>query len=240
LTPAVTWTRFSLWQGPPIKFEVGIDQFYPVITATPYTPGTGYKVGDIITLTAGPVSKPPIGAPAQLLVTDITGPSGVAAVDVISVVNEDDPPFGGSYFAVQADFIGQGSTTGSGTGAVFNVGFGPQGNQRVILCNQEFAVMAYIRRITDPNVMDDLFLDAWATVLGARLCMALTGDKALGNVKIQEANAYIVEARKADANEGLTVNDVIPDWLRVRGIGSPNYAYGVTTQFDWGALWQPF
>ena len=45
-----------------------------------------------------------------------------------------------------------------------------------------------------------------------------------------------MEARKADGNEGLTVNDVTPDFLRVRGgygVG-PNYEYSPNTDFDWG------
>ena len=68
----------------------------------------------------------------------------------------------------------------------------------MILTNQEFAVLAYIRQIVEPGVMDPLLLQAWVTILSARLVMALVGDKQLANIKVQEANQlYPLEARKA-------------------------------------------
>ncbi len=234
ITTAVTGGAPAFWMGPPAKFKVGIDQFFPVTAATVVAGGSGYAIGDVITLAGGPITSAPIGAPVQLVVATLAG-SAVATVTVVNQISGEAAPLGGSYFAKQTTTQAQGSTTGSGTGATFNLTFGSQGDQRVILTNQEFATLCYIRQITDPNVMDPMFLEAWWSVLGARLAMTLSGDKTLANLKIAEANAIIMEARKADANEGLTVNNVTPDWIRARGIFYNNWEYSPGSMtFEWG------
>lgn len=240
ITTAVTGGAASFWQGPPAKFKVGIDQFFPVTAATLSAGGTGYVVGDSITLALGPNTSPPIGAPVQLLVLTTGGGGAVVTVSVVNQVAGEAAAIGGSYFAVQTNPVAQGSTSGAGTGATFNLTFGAQGDQRVILCNQENALLAYVRQVVDPNVMDTLFQEAWINVLGAGLAIALTGDKSLANLKVAEANSYIMEARKADANEGLTVNDVTPDWVRVRGIFYTDWEFSPNMAFDWGPMWTPF
>lgn len=108
---------------------------------------------------------------------------------------------------------------------------------RVILTNQQNAILAYLKQVTDPNVMDPMFQQAWVAGLAGRLVFALTGDKALANIKITEANQYIALARQADGNEGLTINDITPDWIRIRGIDFP-YDFGWTpnAQFEWGNM----
>jgi hypothetical protein len=160
---------------------------------------------------------------------------------VVNQVIDADPKIGGSYFATQTNPVAQGTTTGSGTGATFNLTFGSKGNQRVILTNQEFATLAFIRQVTDPNVWDSLFQDAMVNKLGADLALALTGDKQLANFCLQLANGSIQEARKADGNEGLTINDTTPDWLRVRGIAwTDGFQSGPYTAFDWGGLLPTF
>jgi hypothetical protein len=147
-------------------------------------------------------------------------------------------PKGGSYFQKLTSAQAQASTTGSGTGATFTLTFGSKSDQRVIVTNQEFPTLAYVKQVTDPNVMDTLFQRAWINLLGAGLCMALTGDKVLANGMIEKANASILEARKVDANEGLTVNDVTPDWIRVRGIDWSQHTLGpYPGGYDWGNLW---
>jgi len=60
-------------------------------------------------------------------------------------------------------------------------------------------------------------------------------------MKLAEANAMILEARGADANEGLRVNDVTPDWLRIRGIDfTEDYSGPFNTGFNWGSIWPGF
>lgn len=240
ITTAVTGGAPAFWQGPPAKFKVSIDQFYPVTAAAPANAGSGFQVGDLITLASGPTSSAPIGAPAKLLV--LTAPGNVVGtVGVVNQIAGSATPLGGSYFAVQTNPVGMGSIAGvggsvsGGANATFNLTFGAQGSQRVILTNQEFATMAYVKDVTDPNVFDPMFQDALGNILGARLVMALSGDKALANQLVQQTNNYIMEARKADGNEGLTVDNNTPDWIRIRGVNfSDNFANGSNWGFDWG------
>jgi hypothetical protein len=99
---------------------------------------------------------------------------------------------------------------------------------KVIWTNQEFAILAYVKDVTDPNVMDDQLQEAWAMFLASKLVIALTGDKALANLRIKDANETIQVARVGDGNEGLTINDVTPDWIRTRGV-----------DFSWDFAWSP-
>lgn len=239
ITTAVTGGAPAFWQGPPVKFQIRNDTFLPVIAAAISSGGTGYAVNDILTLAPGPNTSPPIGAPAQLLVTS-TSSGVITAVSVVNVVLNESSSIGGSYFAIQSNPVSQGSTTGLGLGATFNLTFGSTTQQRVVLTNQEFAVLTYIQSVTDPNVMDDLFIDAWVDVLGGALAMSLTGDKALANLRVAAANRSIEVARTPDGNEGLTVNDVTPDWLRIRGIDFPEPYGGPFSGFDWGGMWPIF
>jgi hypothetical protein len=247
ITSAITGGAAAWWMGPPVKFKVQTDLFYPVTGATVASGGAAYVPGDIITLAAGPNTSPPIGAPVQLLV--LTAPGGaVGTVFVINDVIGSATPLGGSYFLPQSNPVAQGSTTsgitggpGGGSGATFNLTFGSQAPQRVILTNQEFATLNYVAQVTDPNVMDTLFQTAWIKICGASMQMALRGDKSLANQLIQEANKAIETARAIDGNEGLTVNDVTPDWVRMRGVAwSDGYMSGPFSGYDWGDVWPTY
>ena len=239
ITTAVTGGSSAFWWGNPVRFKVGVDQFYPVTGAVVAAGGTGYVVGDLITLASGAAGVAPIGAPAVLRV--VTAPGGVVAtVAVVNQVAGSAVASGGSYFAAQTNPVAQGSTTGVGTGATFTLTFGAQDDQRVILTNQQNATLVYCKQVTNPNVMDTLFQSAWIQILGANLCVALTGDKALANLMIGLANHDIEEARKPDGNEGWQVNDVTPDWMRVRGYAGPDTYLGPNNGFDWGPGWPSY
>lgn len=246
----VTGTTFVGWMGPALKFEVGIDTFFGVSAAAVATGGTGYAIGDVITLAqpnftftqAGQSFTMPVGGPAQLLVTGAAG-GAITSVSVVNQVQGETSAIGGSYFSTQnPNGVGQGLTTGAGTGATFNLTFiTPAAPQRIILCNQELPIIEYNAQITDPNVMDPLFQDAWASILAARLAFQLSGDKAMANQCIATANNLIMEARKADGNEGITVNDVTPDFIRIRGDwGGPYWEYSPNMSFDWGSFYSPY
>lgn len=99
---------------------------------------------------------------------------------------------------------------------------------KVIWTDQEFAIAAYLKDLTDPNVMDDQLQEAWAMFLSSKLAIALTGDKKLANMRVKDANDTIQIARTSDGNEGLLINDVTPDWIRTRGI-----------DFSWDFAWSP-
>lgn len=249
ITTAITGGPASLWMGPPVKFKVVLDQFLPVTAAVVASGGTDFAVGDIVWCQSGSVNgSVPIGAGVALLVTGVSG-GVITTVTVIDQLNGADTRMGGSYFAAVANPQPQATqstlspsiaTTGNGTGATFNLTFGSaRVDQRVIVCNQEFPTLAYVRQITDPNVMDPLFQQAWVHVLAAGLAMSLTGDKVLANGAIEKANMAIAQARSIDGNEGPTVNDVTPDWIRVRGVDWNMYTMGGSFPggFDWGSTW---
>lgn len=253
ITTAVTGGAPSFWQGPPVKYKVAIDKFYPVTSAVVASGGQGYLAGDLIVVellpsTATIINKlgtfnaeQPQGAAVVLRV--VSAPLGIiSTVEVVNIVPDSDPTFGGSYFYTYSQAggtdVAQASTTGAGTGATFQLTFGDPRDQRVILTNQEFALLNYIKQVTDENLFDTLFQTALTNVLGAQLCMALTGDKGLANLQIGQANEAIRQARAADGNEGLTINDVMPDWLRVRGIwATEGYSGPYNTGFDYGPSW---
>lgn len=241
ITTAVTGGAAAFWNGPPVKHKIVIDQFYPAITATIAAPGAGYAVGEILTLVGGSISSSaPIGAGTKLRVLTIGLGGAVATAEVISQVTGSATPLGGSYFSPTTTPQAVASTTGVGVGATFTLAFGVQGDQRVIVTNQEFATLAYVKQVIDPNVMDTLFQSAWISLLGAGLTMALSGDKTLANGLIQRANTAIEIARTADSNEGLTVNDVTPDWIRARGVDWAQPITGPFSGYDWGNMWMPY
>jgi hypothetical protein len=246
ITTAVTGGGANTWLGGPIVFKVGIDQFLMMSGAAPAAAGSGYVIGDLIFLAnetnartnriGSFLAGSPQGAPAKLRVATVNGSGGILTVVVVPQVPN--TLFGGSYFYEYTTNALQGSTTGVGTGATFSSNMNQDiYDQRVILTNQEYATLVYVRQVTDPNVWDPLFQDAFQDALAANLVMALVGDKALANGFISKANNTIAEARKADGNEGLTINDVTPDWIRVRGIGwDTGNSSGPYSSFDWGAF----
>lgn len=237
ITTAVTGGASAFWQGQPVVYKVQTDKFRPVLSASVVSGGSGYAIGDVITLASVPNTEPPIGAPAQLTVASVSGDS-ILTVDVVNVINGSDTPQGGSYFNIQSNPVAQGSTTGYGNGATFNLVQGSPSPQRVILTNQEFATLAYVQQVTDPNVFDPLFQSALFNALGAAVCQALTGDKTLVKTLVQAVNQKIEIARSIDGNEGLSVNDVTPDWIRIRGINwTDGYVSGPYTSYDWGSYW---
>ncbi len=239
--------------APPMPFKIGIDQFYSVATMSINAAGTGYAVGDLIFLAPGqyspaniPTNNPPIGGPAIAQVATIGALGAITGVTMVNTFAQSQPqntePLSGQYFAVQPSPMAQASTTGSGTGATINVTWTTtQQDQRVIWTGQEFATLAYIKQVTDPNVMDPLFISAWCHGLAAYVGFQFHGSVSKANQEISLANNVIMEARKVDGNEGLTVNDVLPDFIRIRGAGSPNWEYSSSIGgFNWGPLLSSF
>lgn len=232
----------SGWRGQPIRFQINTDEFSPATNVLTVTGGQGYEVDDLIWGAAGPKDQPPIGGPVELRVTSIMGNGSVVSVEIMSEVADDKPPFGGSYFKPQLETQSQGETSGNGTGYTFRLAFAEtfgRTSQRVVLTNQASAALVYTKRITDPDVFDPSFREALYCVGAAQLALALQGSKELARMLIEQANAAIQAARQTDGNEGLTVNDLTPDWIRTRG-----FAYvddigwsGPYQGYDWGSDW---
>ena len=247
----------SFWQSPAVKFKVQTDTFASVNAATVVVGGSGYSLGDLLqgpgALISGTAPFPgtaPVGGPVLLQVTAVNAGAITTLAVLPQVRNTNTSPLyagvaqgpliGGSYFAALPNPVQVSSLTGSGTGALIALYYGSSAPQRVILCNQEFAICSYIQDITDPDLMDDQFRDTWARALGAELTIPLTGDKKLANLAVQDVNNALTAARVGDGNEGFTVNDITPDWIRIRGIDFASPYSGPFSGFDWGGMYPLF
>jgi hypothetical protein len=95
---------------------------------------------------------------------------------------------------------------------------------KVILCNQASAILVYTSRIKNVALFDGQFVLALANYLGARICMQLTGDKQKMEMAFNLADRITRNAQASNGNEGLTIIDNTPDWVRARGYLS-DWAY---------------
>lgn len=93
-----------------------------------------------------------------------------------------------------------------------------QNDFTVILTNVSQSIGVYTRRITETSIWDASFTEAVVFGLAGRLAPAISGDKRMMQMMFQMANGFLVEARRNDANEGLTIQDHVPDWMSVRGM----------------------
>ena len=110
-----------------------------------------------------------------------------------------------------------------------------QGNPiTVILCNQDQAILQYTAQITVADRFDSLFENAMSAGLAAAICFSITGDKGLRDRLTKDANEMVIQAREADGNEGMTVIDYVPDFIRGRE--------GAMSAFDTGdgLITQPY
>jgi hypothetical protein len=103
--------------------------------------------------------------------------------------------------------------------------------KKVLLTNAPTPVFEYTYEATDETLWDPEFVMVMVLAMAARIAIALRSDKQMAQLKLDGANNAILAARVADANEGLTILDHVPDWIAVRGAGanSPNnfvYPYG--------------
>lgn len=114
-----------------------------------------------------------------------------------------------------------GAGWGGGAGVRFQVttDLDPAGNPfTCILANVDQAILCYLRDVSVEDMWDPLFSEAMVYALGGRLALALTTDKAIAQLAFSRADAMILTARAADANEGMTVMDAPVDWI-TRGHG---------------------
>jgi len=102
---------------------------------------------------------------------------------------------------------------------------------RVILSNQIGASLVYTGLMQYPDAWDPLFEQAMVAVLSARLAMPLIPDKKLARVvradNIQIAREALIQARVRDGDEGWTVVNHTPDWIRARTSGSNWWGPGI-------------
>ena len=161
--------------GPPVRFTVQTDTFRPVTAAAVVNGGTGYVVG-ISSPPGTQQGQSPIGAPAQLRVETLSG-SAVATVSVVK-------PSAWFSLAKRRQLF---RSADQSPGTRFDrwqwlwrnlqPDLCAASPQRVILTDQPNASLVYCRDVTDINVMDDAFQEALSKVLGATICIPLSGDK---------------------------------------------------------------
>lgn len=236
ITTAVTGSAPQVWYGGPVRYKVQTDTFRQATAHTLISGGTGYQVGEIVTLGGAPdAGEVPAGL-IQITVATINGSGTILTYTLTSTGAVGKTGF---FFAVPTYNLTQITTTGVGTGAEVDVTAVALATftERVILTNQEYATAAYVRNVTDANVFDEDFIEAFATMLAAGVCMSLTGDKDLMVRCVKMTQDKIAIARQQDGNEGLTVNDVTPDFIRIRGNDWSQYNQGPWANFDWGPSW---
>lgn len=94
---------------------------------------------------------------------------------------------------------------------------------RVILSNYYGAQLVYTGLMQYPDAWDPLFRQAMVAALSSRLAMPLIEDKKFARqVRIdntQIAKIALDTARVRDGDEGWTVQDHTPDWIRIRTSG---------------------
>jgi hypothetical protein len=188
--------------GQQVLFTYGIGPVSTIVNA-----GSGYHLGDRVVLS----DNGGAGISGEIVI------SGVSAGGAVTSTQTE---LAGTYTNAPTDPLSQVSTSGVGTGLVVTMNYAlNSAPQTVILTNQEFPILEYTTNSTYEPRWDAMFEEAVIAALAARLAQVLTGDKALANAKYSLANTHIINARAIDGNEGLTINDHIPDWIRVRGAG---------------------
>lgn len=96
---------------------------------------------------------------------------------------------------------------------------------RCVLTNELGAHLIYTGLVQYPDAWDPLFRRAFVAGLSARFALPLIEDKKLAMVLREEnrriAKEALIEARVRDGNEGWTVVNHTPDWIRARTSLSP-------------------
>lgn len=95
----------------------------------------------------------------------------------------------------------------------------------VILSSTPQAQIIYTARVSNSNLFDAMFIELVQLYLGAKLARVITGDKAHAKDLFAQAQVIEKKAQSANGDEGLTVIDTVPDWMRVRGF-----------MWDWAAV----
>lgn len=107
--------------------------------------------------------------------------------------------------------------------------------QIVVLTNQSEAQGVYTVNQQNPNFWDPLFQQAMVNALGAFLVPALSLSIPLLDRAVAAAERLIGQARAADGNEGVTVMDHLPDWIRARG-GGGEWCWNAQQAFAYSAM----
>ena len=85
-----------------------------------------------------------------------------------------------------------------------------------IHANATVLYIRYIKRVTDPNVYDSLFVDTAATRLAAEMCEAFTQSTQKKQALFEEYSDSITRAKRVDAQENPPAEFEEDEWVLVR------------------------
>jgi len=91
-----------------------------------------------------------------------------------------------------------------------------EGNVRKIIATDAERAIACYNADLGPDMWDPFLTECVVFGLAGKICLDLNGKMKLQQVLYARANQMALEARAADANEGLTINDHVPDWIAAR------------------------
>jgi hypothetical protein len=122
--------------------------------------------------------------------------------------------------------------------AVSSIGDADNSPVLIVLTNQSQAQAVYNANNSNPAIWDSLFQAGMVASLGAFLVPALSLSLPLMQLSIKTADMAIARARAQDGNEGVTVMDHLPDWMRARvgggGFGGYNFStFGGFVGMSW-------
>ena len=92
-----------------------------------------------------------------------------------------------------------------------------QGNDlKVIYCDQPQALAYFTKRVANTALFPAGFVSALSWACGAQLAIPLTGSTGLMQACLTQWRLMLNEAATADANEGIHLQAVLPDWITDR------------------------
>jgi hypothetical protein len=88
---------------------------------------------------------------------------------------------------------------------------------RVLLSNEPQAVGVYTYLCRNPSLWDPLFRQLLTHLLASRIAIPISGDKGIAQQQFSVARDLSEQAKTRNGDEGITVQDSMPDWITVRG-----------------------
>jgi len=110
---------------------------------------------------------------------------------------------------------------------------------RKVLTNHESCWLLYVKYLTDPNQMDELFIRCLYTHLAIKLAYPLTEDNSMVSLLENEMNQVILpEARRVNSFEGYELPSVDSEWLESTYTSNSAYSasYPPFTSSSYGTL----
>lgn len=207
-TPSASYTAMG---QAPVRYSRAMDS---AVGPTALVTGISQAVAAVVTATAHGFSS---GQTVYL--TSVTGMTQINNQNyVITVINA-------NSFSIPVDSTGFQPYISGGVAVNQTL---PAASKRVILTNGPSAIATYAADVTDYDIWEEDAIQAFISALAGYLAIPLSGNRALANDLIQNANSTLMNARADDANEALTIHNPIPDWLAIRwenDYGYDNDAY---------------